>query len=63
MAAPTIGTKPTPTGVPLRDGQWTHISFAADETVGFWEKTVQPFGFDGGEPVDQTTMHNEEVLT
>jgi hypothetical protein len=42
----------------LDDGFSTLITFAADDDVAFWEKTVQPPGVDGGDGIDQTTMHN-----
>ena len=42
----------------LDDGYQTLISFAADPTVLFYEKTVTPPGVDGGGEVDTTTMLN-----
>jgi len=59
MAAPatTVRTSP-PAGIVLDDGYQTLIAFAADTNVSFWEKTVQPPGLDGGDPIDKTTMHN-----
>jgi len=42
----------------LDDGYQTLISFAADPTVLFYEKTVTPPGIDGGGEVDTTTMLN-----
>lgn len=42
----------------LDDGYQTLISFAADPTVLFYEKTVTPPGVDGGGAIDTTTMHN-----
>ena len=42
----------------LDDGYQTLMSFAADPTVNFWEKTVTPPGLDGGGAIDTTTMHN-----
>lgn len=58
MAAPSPTSRTTPTGIPLRDGHSTLITIAADVDINFWEKTVQPPGMDGGDPVDATTMHN-----
>lgn len=42
----------------LDDGYQTLISFAADPTVLFEEKTVTPPGIDGGGEIDTTTMLN-----
>lgn len=42
----------------LDDGYQTLLSFAADATVKFYEKTVTPPGVDGGGEVDTTTMLN-----
>lgn len=58
MAAPTPTSRSTPSGIPLRDGHSTLITIAADADIDFWEKTVQPPGLDGGDPVNATTMHN-----
>ena len=46
----------------LRDGFPTLIDLTG-AGVTFWEKTVQPPGIDGGEPVDTTTMRNIAVRT
>lgn len=58
MAAPTSTARQTPVGIILGDGFSTKIAFARDPDVSFWEKTVGPPGIDGGEAIDQTTMHN-----
>jgi hypothetical protein len=42
----------------LDDGYQTLITFSANPTVKFWEKTVTPPGVDGGGPTDTTTMRN-----
>lgn len=47
----------------LDDGYQTLISFAADPTVLFYEKTVTPPGVDGGGEVDTTTMLNSAWRT
>jgi hypothetical protein len=59
--APT--PRSTPTGTALEDGYSTKIAFAADPDVGFWEKTVTPPGIDGGDAIEQTTMHNSTWRT
>lgn len=42
----------------LKDGHPTTIGFADYPSVLFKEKTVTPFGVDGGEKNDNTTMRN-----
>lgn len=56
-AAPTPTTRQTPAGIALDDGFSTKITFAADPDVSFWERSVKPPGVDGGDGIDQTTMH------
>lgn len=58
MAAPVPSVRQTPVGIKLKDGFSTKITFAADPDVSFWEKTVKPPGIDGGDPIEQTTMHS-----
>lgn len=58
MADPATTTRSSPVGAFLKDGYQTLIAFAADPDVSFWEKAVQPFGMDGGDAIDNTTMHN-----
>jgi hypothetical protein len=53
----------TPVGTKLKDGYQTLIAFSVDPDISFWEKTVTPPGFDGGELIDQTTMFNTTVMT
>ncbi len=47
----------------MDDGYQTLLSFAADPTVLFYEKTVTPPGVDGGGEVDTTTMLNSTWRT
>lgn len=63
MAAPTPTARGTPSGIKLKDGYQSLITFAASTTISLWEKTVTPPGLDGGEPVVQTTMHNTQWRT
>src|SRR5262245_6136219 len=63
MAAPTTTARSTPAGIKLKDGYSTKIAFAADPDVSFWEMTVKPPGLDGGDAIDQTTMHNDDYRT
>jgi hypothetical protein len=58
MAAPSITHRQKPSGTRLDDGYQTLTTPSVDPNIEFWEKTVQPPGFDGGEPIDTTTMHN-----
>lgn len=58
MAAPSPTARGTPAGIKLSDGYQTLITFARFPTIAFWEKHVQPPGVDGGDKVEQTTMHN-----
>tara|TARA_R110002020_G_scaffold376130_3_gene587309 strand:+ start:28544 stop:29023 length:480 start_codon:yes stop_codon:yes gene_type:complete len=63
MAAPTATPRVAPVGVNLGDGYQSKLTPAADTDVSFWEKSVTPFGMDGGEAVDTTTMHNTTYRT
>lgn len=59
MAAPTASTRLDPTGIMLRDGYRTLVTFTADRDLSVWEIGVTPPGLDGGDPIDTTTMHND----
>lgn len=59
----TTTARGTPTGPYFEDGFQTLIAFAADPDVKLWEKTVKPPGVDGGDPIDITTMHNDDLRT
>ncbi len=63
MAAPTVTARLTPVGIMLQDGYVSHITFAADPDISFWERSVQPPGMDGGEPINLTTMFNNTYRT
>jgi hypothetical protein len=63
MADPATTPRSDPVGIALKDGYQTLIAFAADPDVSFWEITVQPPGIEGGDPIDQTTMHNIDYRT
>ena len=63
MAAPEPTTRGTPGGIKLPDGFSTKITLSSDTDISFWEKEVTPPGLDGGEPVEQTTMHNDTLRT
>lgn len=53
----------TPSGIRLKDGFPTFISFALINNIGFWEISVKPFGMDAGGPNDTTTMRNTRLRT
>lgn len=63
MGAPVSIARLTPTGFRLDDGYQTLISFGVLPGLDIWEKEVQPPGIDGGDPIDTTTMHNEDYRT
>jgi hypothetical protein len=47
----------------MDDGYQTLISFSTAPTVGFWEKSITPPGMDGGDAIETTTMHNDDLRT
>lgn len=53
----------TPSGTMLTNGYASYIVLGGSSTVGFWEKEVTPFGVEGGDKIDVTTMHNLYVKT
>ena len=55
---PTPHAPGVPTGFKMPDGFSTQICFTAHPTVQLWERTVTPPAWDGGEPIDTTTMKN-----
>lgn len=64
MAAPTPKVRATPSGTrPQTDGHQTLITLSSDDNIEFWEVTVTPFGFRGGEKVPLGNMHNVNVRT
>jgi hypothetical protein len=58
MAPPTPAVRGTPDGLKLWDGFPTTVAMENLLTIPFWEKTVTPPGIDGGEAIEQSTMHN-----
>ena len=63
MAAPTHTSRINPSvgegaDIPLQDGHATLVTLGANADIAIWEKTVTPPGYDGGDPIDLTTMHN-----
>ena len=63
MAAPTPTTRVAPVGIMLKNGYRSLITFSQDPNISLWEKQVTPLSSDGGEPIDQTTMWNNDYMT
>lgn len=63
MTAPSATARTSPSGRYFEDGYQTLITFAADADVQLWEKTVKPPGYNGGDEIDVTTMHNTALRT
>jgi hypothetical protein len=63
MAAPSPTPRVTPTANMLENGYQSLITLAADTDIELWEKSVTPPAIDGGDPIDITTQHNEDVVT
>ncbi len=63
MAAPSATARGTPSGIKLEDGMFSKVTFAGNPTISLWEKTAKPPGCDGGDAIDQTTMHNATYRT
>jgi len=58
MAAPPVSARVIPSGFKMPDGFKTLITFANNPAIQIWEETVKPVGWDGGDKIDTTTMHN-----
>ncbi len=58
MTVPATTPRVESSGLRQLGGFSTQIAFEADPNVAFWEKEVQPPGFDGGDKIDTTTMFN-----
>lgn len=58
MAAPAATVRGTPEGIKLGDGFSTKLTLERNPTIALWERTVTPPGIEGGDAVDNTTMHN-----
>ena len=63
MTAPSPTDRATPGGKRLENGHQTLVTISTDTDISFYEISVKPFGFDGGDMVDTTTMHNTTVRT
>jgi hypothetical protein len=63
MAAPVATARVTPTAKKPADGFKALLTIALAPNFEFWESSITPPGYDGGDPVDTTTMHNNAVRT
>lgn len=63
MGSPTHTARSTPGGAKNNDGYQTFLAFSQDPDISVWEKSVQPPGIEGGDPIDTTTMHNSSWRT
>jgi hypothetical protein len=63
MTAPVPASTPVPAGTQIPDGFSTLVTIGADTDISLWQREVTPPPLDGGEKIDQTTMHNEAVMT
>jgi hypothetical protein len=63
MVAPVATARVTPTAKKPADGFKALITIALDPDIEFWETSITPPGYDGGDPVDTTTQHNNTVRT
>lgn len=63
MGTPATTSRTTPGGVKLGDGFSTKVAFSLDADISLWEVEVTPPGLDGGDRVDNTTMHNTTWMT
>lgn len=63
MAAPTPTPRVAPGGIMLKDGYRSLFTFSLDPDISLEEVTITPGGEDLGDPVDQTTMWNDDYMT
>jgi hypothetical protein len=63
MTAPVATARVTPIAKKPADGFKALITIALDPDIEFWETSITPPGYDGGDPVDTTTQHNNTVRT
>jgi hypothetical protein len=58
MAPPPVTARTLPTHAKIRDGFPTTIALSLLPGIDFYEKTLNPPGYDGGDMIDVTTMLN-----
>ena len=59
MTAPVITNRQKPLGKMIKDGHNSLITLSNIPNAPFWERSVKPFGYEGGDGIDITTMHSE----
>lgn len=62
-AAPSPTARVSPSGIRLDDGFRCVKTFATDPNIEIWEKGNKPPGWDGGDAIETSTMHNTEFRT
>lgn len=63
MTAPVATARVTPTAKKPADGFKALLTIALAPNFEFWETSITPPGYDGGDAVDTTTQHNNTVRT
>lgn len=63
MANPSTTARVAPTGDRLTDGYKSVVAFSRDSNVNLWEIEVTPPGYDGGDKIPISTMHNVDYRT
>lgn len=63
MTAPSPTARGTPSGLQLENSHPVFVTLGKDPTIGFWEKELQPPGYEGGDPIDRTTQFNTKFRT
>lgn len=63
MTAPVAVPRTTPTARKMPDGYKTLVTFTSTPAVELWEIDITPPGMNGGDAIDQSTMHNARVHT
>jgi len=63
MTAPSAIVRGTPAGIQLEEGFSATLAMENLTTISFWEKTMGAPAIEGGDPIDQSTMHNTTWMT
>lgn len=63
MTAPSAVVRGTPAGIQLDEGFSATLAMENLTTISFWEKTMGAPAIEGGDPIDQSTMHNSVWMT
>lgn len=60
---PSATARGTPSGRKLKKGFRTLVTLSRNPTIALFEVSVTPPGIDGGDAIDNTTMHNTRRRT